>query len=276
MWLIHCALLSRPDLSSQELLDVVCPPSMKESSPGGDRGHAKSSLAALKELNFVKQDENGLLQGELIPDAHEFVRQLRRRMVVDPIEFSADFVGAPDLRAGLVWLMRASPVQPLSWRDNVETELTPPGLFTNDTRWNAFRLWSGLLGFSQSAPVELDPAGRRNRIVPNPTPAVLDAILHPFGPTLPVDEQFSIAQLLAHLRSEIPILPGHPSAVYEDMPSNDAEVGPALALALVSAHHRGILKLEYQSDATGTPLPDPTDSKNRRYVSSVTIEGQGL
>lgn len=275
MWVTHRALLSRPDLSRQELLEAVCPPSMKNSTPGGEGGHAKMSLSALEEFGFVRQDDNGLLQAEHVQDAHEFIRQLRRRIVVDPSERLPDLVGAPDLRAGLVWLMRASPIQPLSWKDNVETELTPPGLFTNDTRWNSFRLWSGLLGFSQSAPVELDPLGRRNRIVPNPTPAVLDAILRPFGPQLPVNEQISIARLLAHLRSEIPILPGHPSAVYEDMPVSDDNVGPALALALISAEHRGILKLQYQSDATGTPLPDPTDSKNRRYVSSVTIGVQG-
>jgi hypothetical protein len=244
---------------------------MKDSTPGGDRGHAKSSLAALEEFGLVKHDENGLLQAEPVQDAHDFLRQLRRRLVMSPADVSADYVGAPDLRAGLVWLMRASPVQPLSWKDNVETELTPPGLFTNDTRWNAFRLWSAFLGFSQSAPVELDPSGRRNRIVPNPTPAVLDAIQNPSGPALPVDERLSISELLYFLQSEIPVLPGHPSAVFENMPARDDGVGPALALALLSASHRGVVKLEYQSDANGTALPDPAGPGNPRYVSSVVI-----
>lgn len=229
------------------------------------------SLSALEDFGFVKQDENGLLQAEPVQDAHDFRRQLRRRIVLSPTDVSGDYVGAPDLRAGLIWLLRASPVQPLSWKDNVETELAPPGLFTNDTRWNAFRLWSAFLGFSQSAPVELDPSGRRNRIVPNPTPAVLDAILNPFGPALPVGERHSIAQLLSFLRAEIPVLPGHPSATYENMPARDDGVGPALALALLSASHREVVKLEYQSDANGTAFPDPAGMGNPRYVSSVVI-----
>lgn len=236
-------------------------------------GHVRRSLAALREFGLVKSDENGLLRAEQVPDVGSFVRLLRRRVVVSPSEVSPEFAGAPDLRRGLIWLMRQSPFHPLAWEVNVQIQ--PEAPFVNDTRWTGFRTWAGVLGFSQTAISELypDKTGKgKNRIVPNPTVAVLDAIRRPFGPPLPNGQPIPIAQLLSHIRSEIPVLPGHPTAEYEGLSANEDDMGPALAHALASAESRGLLKMDYESDTAGaTALPSSSLVKNPRYVSTVTI-----
>lgn len=270
MWLLHKTLIARPELSSTELLDDVCPLSIEAPGQGG---HARRSLAALREFGLVTSDENGLLRAEPVRDVGSFIRLLRRRVVVGPSEVSPDSDGAPDLRRGLIWLMRQSPLNPLAWEVNVQTQPTAP--FVNDTRWSGFRAWAGALGFSQPAISELypDKTGRaKGRIVPNPTVAVLDAIERPFGPPLPTGRPIPISQLLAHVRSEIPVLPGHPSAVYEGLSANEDDMGPALAYALASAESRGLLKMDYESDTAGaTALPDSATPRKPRYVSTVTI-----
>jgi hypothetical protein len=112
----------------------------------------------------------------------------------------------------------------------------------------------------------------KGRIVPNPTAAVLEAIRRPFGPPLPVGQPIPITQFLAHIRSELPVVPGHPSAEYEGLPAKEDDMGPALAYALASAEYRGVLKMDYESDPTGaTALPDPAVPTKPRYVSTVTI-----
>jgi hypothetical protein len=270
MWLLQKTLIARPDLSSPELIDSVCPPSIEAPGQGG---HVKRSLSALREFGLVSCDEDGLLRAEEVADVSAFIRLLRRRLVVSPSEVAQDFAGAPDLRKGLIWLMRQSPRVPLSWEANAQTELAAP--FVNDTRWIGFRPWAGALGFSQTAISELypDKSGRgKVRIVPNPTAAVLDAIRRPFGPPLPISQPIPITQLLAHIRSEIPVLPGHPSAEYEGLSAREDDMGTALAFALVSAESRGLLKMEYESDPTGaTALPDSGITNKPRYVSTVTI-----
>lgn len=262
--------MARPELSSTELLEDVCPASLEAPMQGG---HVKRSLAALREFGLITSDDNGLLRAEQVPDAQSFVRLLRRRLVVSPGEVSQGFAGAPDLRHGLIWLMRQSPFSPLAWEANVQSEPTSP--FVNDTRWTGFRAWAGVLGFSQIAISELNPdktVKGKGRIVPNPTAAVLDAIRRPFGPPLPVAQPIPITQFLAHIRSELPVLPGHPSAEYEGLPGKEDDMGPALAYALASAEQRGLLKMDYESDPTGaTALPDSAVPKKPRYVSTVTI-----
>lgn len=269
MWLLHRTLMARPDLSSAELVDAVCPSSIEAPMQGG---HVRRSLTALREFGLVTSDENQLLRAEAVPDVGSFIRLLRRRVVVSPVDVSQDFAGAPDLRLGLIWLLRQSPLIPLSWEVNVESRAAP---FVNDTRWTGFRPWATALGFSQTALGELYPekTGRaRGRIVPNPTAAVVDAIGQPYGEPLPTGHPIPMTRLLTHIRSEIPVFPGHPSAVYDGLSVKEDDLGPALAYALVSAESRGLLKMEYQSDTAGAiALPDAAAPDKPRYVSTVTI-----
>ncbi|WP_203230634.1 hypothetical protein [Agromyces humi] len=219
------------------------------------------------------QDDAGLLSADRLPDATTFLRMLRHRVVVPPATVSADFAGAPDLRSGLVWLMRQSPLVPLHY-ESVQTEM-PEGLFTNDTRWNAFRWWSQALGFSQPALTALSKASdQKSKIVPDPTEAVVEAIRAPFGDPLPRNEQLPIGRLLDFLRAELPVLPGHPSATYEGLTDNDDHAVRVLGLALSSAEQRGVLSMAYQSDPSGVmALPDAQDYGRSRYISTVTIKG---
>jgi hypothetical protein len=208
-----------------------------------------------------------------VKDAQGFRRQLRRRLVAPPETFGTDFKGAPDLRSGLVWLMRQSPLIPLHWEINVATTM-PTGLFTNDTRWNGFRWWSQALGLGQPALTAMSTgADQKAKLVPNPTVAVIDAIQRPFGDPLPRGEQIPIKQLLDFLRAELPVLPGHPSATYEGFVDDRDHGIRALGLALSSAEARQILSMDYQSDPSGVmALPDAQDYGRDRYVSSVTIK----
>lgn len=276
MWLTYRVIMEWPDLGQDEVLGLVTPVAMRAGAPQ-EGAHAKRALAGLREFGLVQQVEDGLYRAEGVKDAPSFLRLLRHRLVMPPETFGTDFKGAPDLRSGLVWLMRQSPTVPLHYKINVETNM-PEGLFINDTRWNGFRWWSLALGFGQSALTAMSAgSGRADsmaKVVPNPTTAVIDAIEHPLGDPLPRGEQIPINQLLAYLRTEIPVLPGHPSATYEGL-VDDRDYGiRALGLALSTAEARQILTMDYQSDPSGVmALPDAQDYGRDRYVSTVTIKG---
>ena len=276
MWLIYRTIMERPDLSQEETLALVTPIAMRDSTPGGG-AHATRALRGLREFGVVQQSSDGLYSAEKVNGAAGFIRLLRHRLVAPPAKFGEEMKGAPDLRQGLVWLMRQIPAQPLYWAD-VQTSM-PANLFTNDTRWNAFRWWSRALGLSQSAlSIMVTGADQKltgAKIVADPTEAVIDVIRHPFGTPLPRRESIPIQQLLAFLRDEIPVLPGHPSATYEGLADADSDTGMrALGLALSCAEARGVLSMTYQSDPSGVmALPDAQDHGRNRYVSAVTIEG---
>jgi hypothetical protein len=111
-----------------------------------------------------------------------------------------------------------------------------------------------------------------HRIVPNPSRAVIDAVASPFGEALPRGEQLPIGRLVEFLRQELPVLPGHPSAVTEESNVDDDNALRVIGLALTAAEERKVLTLRYQSDPSGVmALPDAQLGETR-YVSSVTIE----
>lgn len=275
MWLTYRTIMKNSDLSEEEVLALVTPNAMRDSTPGGG-AHAIRALRGLREFGLVQQGSDELYNAETVKGAPEFIRRLRRQLVVPPETLENGAQGAPDLRQGLVWLMRQSPAIPLNW-EYVQAH-NSVGLFTNDTRWNAFADWPKALGLGRSALTAMATGlGLREtgvKIVPNPTEAVVDVIRHPFGERLPVGEEIPVQQLLAFLRDELPVLPGHPSAVYDGI-GNDPDNGlRALGLALSSAEERKVLSLSYQSDPSGVmALPDAQDHGRDRYVSAVRIHG---
>ncbi|HEY3546911.1 MAG TPA: hypothetical protein VGK17_12610, partial [Propionicimonas sp.] len=246
MWLTYKVIMKMPGLDQDKVLSLVVPDAMRAGT-SGNGAHATQALDALREFRLVISDQFGGLSVEAVLDAPEaFLRVLRRRLVVPPSSIAPDFVGAPDLRSGLVWLLRQSPAVPLHW-GNVQT-MIPKGPFVNDTRWNTFRLWSQSLGFSRPSLASLAKAAdQKATIVPDPTDAVLDALLHPDGTRLPAGESLPIGRLLDFLREELPVLPGSPSAIYEGMDSDDRALH-VLGLALSSAEQRDVLGMSYQSD----------------------------
>lgn len=271
MWLVYRVVMERADLRKEEVLDLVTPAAMRSRLPQGG-AHVQSAIDGLYELRLLRVDADGLHNAEGVRDSHEFLRVLRRRLVSPPEDVGDGFVGAPDLRTALIWLMRRDPSAPLHWRENVETTM-PTGLFTNDTRWNGFRWWSEALGFAREGLKSLmDHGGQRTWIVPDPTLAVIDAIEHPLGVPLPRGAQLPINDLLVFLRSELPVLPGHPSATYAGPSDEEGQSSRALGLALATAEQRGILSMGYQSDPSGVlALPDAQDFGQDRYVSTVTV-----
>jgi hypothetical protein len=275
MWLIYRTIMERPDLSEEEILALVTPTSMRASLPQGG-AHVTRALLGLREFGLVQRSDDGLYQAQKVKDAATFLRILRHRLVVPPEALGGEFEGAPDLRQGLVWLMRQAPAVPLYWAD-VQSSM-PANLFTNDTRWNAFRWWSQALGLSRSALTIMvtgaaqKPTGAK--IAPDPTEAVIDVIRHPIGVPLSRSDQIPVQQLLVFLRSELPILPGDASASYEGLKVEADNGMRALGLALSSAEARGVLSLTYQSDPSGVvALPDAQDHGRDRYVSAVKIKG---
>ncbi|MFD4292870.1 hypothetical protein ACFWPA_08615 [Rhodococcus sp. NPDC058505] len=273
MWIIHRTIMDNPDLSKDQVLNLVTPTSMRSAIPQSG-AHADRALHGLREFGLVHRDSDDLHSAETVRDVADFMRRLRHRLVVPPETIGQEAEGAPDLRRGLVWLMRQIPTQPLHWRDT-QTSM-PAGLFTNDTRWNGFSWWSQALGFSRPALKIMVPAKQNatGRIVADPTDAVVDVISHPVGPPLPIGEQIPVQQFLDFLRSELPVLPGHPHATYDGL-EEDVDTGMrALGLALSCAEERGVLSMTYQSDPSGVvALPDARDHGRDRYVSAVTIGG---
>ncbi len=273
MWIIHRTIMDSPDLSKEQILDLVIPTAMRSEVPQNG-AHADRALRGLREFGFVQQDSDGLHNAETVTDAGDFMRRLRHRLVVPPEVLGQEMEGAPDLRQGLVWLMRQIPTQPLHWKDT-QTSM-PADLFTNDTRWNGFSWWSQALGFSRPTLKIMVPTKQNatGRIVADPTEAVVDVISQPVGTPPPVGEQIPIQQFLDFLRSELPVLPGHPRATYDGL-AEDVDTGMrALGLALSCAEERGVLSMTYQSDPSGVvALPDARDHGRDRYVSAVTIKG---
>lgn len=271
MWLAYRVVAERGDLRKDDILDLVIPVAMRARLPQ-QGAHLQSAIAGLSELRLVHVDTDGLYNAVKVKDSHEFLRVLRGRLVTRPEDLGEGFSGAPDLREALIWLMRRDPMTPLHWEVNVETTM-PTGLFTNNTRWNGFRWWSEALGFAREGLKSLmRDGGQRTWIVPDPTVAVIDAIEHPLGEPLPRGTQLPIKDLLSFLRSELPVLPGHPSATYSGPVDEEGQAGRALGLALATAEQRRILSMGYQSDPSGVlALPDSQNYGQDRYVSTVTI-----
>ena len=272
MWLVYRVVNGKSDLSRDEVLDLVTPKSMRQSAPQ-QGAHAWRALAGLQEFGLVQEKSGCLNTVDEVGDARAFLRLLRRRLVLPPSSIGESFVGAPDLRSALVWLMRQHPMTALHYAANVQTNM-PEGLFINDTRWNGFRWWSQALGFGQEAIKALDPThDSKAKIFPDPTVAVIDALRHPFGDRLPRGEQIPITALLEFLRLELPVLPGHPSATYPGFQEEGQRANAALGLALSTAEQHQLLTMGYQSDPSGVlALPDAQNFRTDRYVSHVTIK----
>lgn len=272
MWLCYSTIAKMSGLTYEDVSSLVLPRELHVHAPS-QGAHVKQALAALVELKLVTLEDD-LLSADTL-DAAAFLRRLRCQVVRPPWDISDSYDGAPDLRSGLIWLMAQSPFEPLHWDSNVQVDM-PPGLFTNNTRWNSFRPWATALGFARPALRELLPPEQvaRAHLVADPTEAVIDVILHPTTDPLPVNTQIPIATFMSFLRRELPVLPGHASATYEGLNRNPQDQLAAVGLALNSAELRGVLTMAYQSDPTGViALPDSGRAIGPRYVSTIQIEG---
>ncbi len=267
MWLVYRAAMERPGSSATDLLDLVVPSAMRETTPS-QGGHFKSALSALQKLGLIDESSKAL-RADPVANAAGFLRLLRHRIVQPPEVFGTEFEGADDIRKGLIFLMRESPAKALDYQTDVAQRLE--SVFVNAGRWNTFRTWCDALGFGQAALSVMTDGRATGRIVPNPTRAVVDAIQKPFGDPLPRGEQISVSRLVNFLRQELPVLPGHPSATFEGFSGDDGNGLRALGLALTGAEELAILRLEYQSDPSSVmALPDAQHGEVR-YVSAVTI-----
>ena len=276
MWLTYRAVMKHPDLSQDEILALVVPDAIRVRTPG-DGAHVKRALAGLVEFELVERSPEGLHNSQTVATAREFLRLLRNRLVRPPEERGDDYEGAPEVRAGLIWLLRQSPTEPLDFEVNV-APVMPKNLFINKARWNTFRFWSEGLGFGRPAlAAMISGSGQKAsgaKLVADPTTAIIDAIQHPFGDPLPREEQIPIGSFVEFLRNELPVLPGHQSATYPGLTDDPDSGARAVGLALASAEERRVLAMDYQSDPSSVmALPDAQEHGKTRYVSAVTIKG---
>lgn len=266
MWLVYRAAMDRPNIPTAELFDLVVPTAIRAKTPSAG-AHFRIAVTALRRLGVVTTDGE-VLEAPKLPDARAFLRLLRHRIVQPPAAFGADFDGADDIRRGLIWLMRQSPSKALDYEADVAPKTS---VFVNGTRWNTFRTWCDALGIGQTSLTVTAPNKGGNRIVPNPSRAVVDAIANPSGVGLPKGEQLPIGQLVEFLRRELPVLPGHPSASFDGLADDEGNGLRVLGLALTTAEELNILTLKYQSDPSSVmALPDAQHGKTR-YVSAATI-----
>ncbi|GAC86131.1 hypothetical protein GP2_055_00140 [Gordonia paraffinivorans NBRC 108238] len=273
MWIVFDTVARRDDVTSDDVLDLVVPVAIRKSTPGNG-GHVNRALKALLELELLTRDGDFLKPTIDDNGPGSFLRVLRYRLTSPPSDFGPEFSGAPDLRDGLIWLLRRSPFAPLDWQDVEKTQLKQ--VFVNDTRWNAFMHWTKALGLGRPAPAVVVEGSKKKttgeKVVPDPTEAVIDVIRNPIGEALPVGSSISISVLLEFLRRELPVLPGHSSAVVDEIPEDSSDELRALGLALSCAEERGLLSMTYQADPSGVlALPDARDYGNDRFVSAVTI-----
>lgn len=248
MWLVFRTLNETRELTREELIEATCPPTMISGTPGeGD--HVRRAIDALVTFGMVQSAESDLLRAVDILDLPEFTRILRQRLMPAP---DGSELLAGDLVRGLEWLVRQSPNEP--YRN------PSSGVFVNNTRYNMFNFWAPFLGFARDWPLA---EGERSV---DPTGAVQDAILHPFGPELR-QGALEMSILLRHIESEIPMLR-----------STDLEgvvtVLPSTAFALRSLAARGILRLERTADAKNVVrFPAEAGARNDDYFSHATLSG---
>ncbi|WP_280505093.1 hypothetical protein [Nocardia farcinica] len=266
MWLCYSAVANNNGISEDQLFRLVVPEELLDKVPQGG-AHVRRAVGDLVELGLIEIDSEGLLSAES-NDATGFLRKLRRLVVVPPVDISKSFEGAPDLRSGLIWLMRQSPFVPLHWNDSDQGRIP----FLNDTRWNAFTHWSVVLGFARPALKVFSP-GVQGSITVDPTDAVIDVLTNPWIEShFPEGERIPVVAFMNSLRSELPIVPGHPSAVYDGMDVHASNEWAAVGLALSCAETRGVLRMGYQSDPSGVvALPGNEGSGRARYVSWIEV-----
>ncbi|MBF6414621.1 hypothetical protein [Nocardia cyriacigeorgica] len=266
MWLCYSTVASNNGVVKEQVLRLVVPEEMLETVP--QKGaHVRSALDGLIELGLIEVDSEGSLSAEPT-DVAGFLRKLRRVVVVFPTDISPSFEGTPDLRKGLVWLMRQNPFVPLHWKTGDQKEMP----FLNGSRWDAFPHWSVALGFARPALKVLSPSSDGS-ITADPTEAVIDILLNPGSEShFFRGERIQVRAFMDSLRNELPILPGHPSAVYDRMDTDKSNDWAAVGLALNCAEARGVLKMGYQSDPTGVAaLPSNEGSGRSRYVSWIEV-----
>lgn len=255
MWVLYRALMSTPGLTRRELFEAVCPPAMRDETPGNG-AHVNRALDALVRYGLVTIDggpdpETQTLAAEANTSPAAFARLVRRRILIgsDGAEPLPD-----DLRRGAVWLLSQPPHKRLDQR---AADHEVPGLFINDTRWNTFTYWATFLGLGREWPME--PGG----LSADPTVAVADVIrfsLAGFDLGLPIELQ----SLVQQVETELPVISNESYGAKHD-------VSHALAYAFRSLSSGGRLVFERRSDARAVVHFPPLPGGSEEIYSHVLI-----
>jgi hypothetical protein len=274
MWVVYRYLSVAGTTGVEELMDSVCPPSVRSTGPGqGEATHVKAALRTLAELGIAQVDESGVRLDEQLGKARyaEFIATLRSRITspetVLQREGNDERPGAADLVRALAWLMQQPTTDVLWWTQNVESRVGRD-VFSNDTRWNGFQPWALALGFAEESTLGKGQAG----IIANPTRAVLDAFSQPSRVVWPKGEAIPVAEFVSLLLQEIPVMPGGALAERSMLQSSVEGLGAPLSFALLAVETRKSILMEHQSDAaTIVQVASADAARSMRPVSHVTV-----
>lgn len=261
MWLVVRAIAATPGLTRSELRDAVCPPTLLPDTPVQNEGgasHVKVALNAAIRFGLVEASEGADADSQMLStkedkDVEAFASRLRRAVLrgVDGMESPPE-----DLLKGIGWLLSQAPTAPVD-QGRAETEAEPQ--FKNPVRWNTFTYWVTFLGLGRQWP--LGDGG----LSADPTVAVGDVLINPFGPALEIDRQLELTQVLRHIQTELPV-------VAAGIPVDEGMLPSALAFALRSLNARGDILLERSADAPSViGFPAGAGATDEAWYSHVTI-----
>lgn len=262
MWVAYRALQATPGLTRRELEDAVCPPAMREETPG--RGaHTERAVDALIKFGLVGIESGTEADGRTLTASGDaslqsFTRKLRDCILGEPV---TEEPMPQDLNRAVVWLLSQSPIDAY---DRLRADKELGGFFVNDTRWNTFRYWATFLGFGREWPLE------GGGLAVDPTPAVEDAIFNPKNSDVVTGTSIEARQLVRHVQVEIP--------AFAQVSTNTVDSAPSsLAYAFQALQGSGKLKFENRSDSRSmVRFPAGAGAADDAVFTHVTIEEGNL
>ncbi|QCO97299.1 hypothetical protein FCN77_05675 [Arthrobacter sp. 24S4-2] len=258
MWVAYRALQATPGLTRRELEDAVCPPTMREETPGKG-AHTERAVDALVKFGLVDIDEGTEGDGRtLSAPGHASLQSFTRNLRDCVLGAAVTEEPMPqDLNRAVVWLLSQSP---LDAYDRLRADKELGGFFVNDTRWNTFRYWATFLGLGREWPLE------GGGLAVDPTPAVEDAIVNPKGSEVVTGTSIEARQLVRHVQAEIP--------AFVQVDTNQADSAPtSMAYAFRALQASGRLKFENRSDSRSlVRLPAGAGAADDALFTHVTIE----
>jgi hypothetical protein len=262
---------------TQTARQLLTPPSL----PPGETEEFSDAIKSLADLGLVTTAD-GIV--ELTPAARTVspanvagFNELLRRAVLDPARNTGlaerpDADGPKDLVRALAWFLTNDPLTPLDW---VKTGQLQDGAFAshlpapivNDFRWNRFVFWAPALGFAARS---LFDKGGPVQMVPDCTVGVRETVLSLWQK----GQRVNAAQAVNLIIEELPVLPGGTYSRALGLGTSGTDVSPSLSNALLTGEEQGWISLEKPSDADdGVLLSDQGDSRTRRLVSVITVNG---
>lgn len=256
MWVAVRLLASQPRLSTRnELLDQMCPNSIRQAGDGSDRpsphNSAIAALKALDELQLISEGDASMELVERPKSSTEFEQQLLTAVMSE--RWAESLVeakpGPGDLLRALAWLLTLDPIDDvITWKGGAEVRQPDDKVLVNTTRWIPFVTWARSLGLAER--VVLNTSGPGEFVSAAPTRAVRWVTAQEFGP----DSEVPMQKYMNRILERLPVLPGGVFSQSCGHAHDQERCSPALSYALLAGEADGWLALETRSDAPESVL----------------------